>query len=51
MTDDMDKYTFHKLLGHVAHKLHYSKVDTIMRDIQWDKFPTWNNLDNKDIRW
>jgi hypothetical protein len=46
MTDERDPYTFHKLFGHVVHKLYYLKDDTIRRDIQWVKFPTWTNEDN-----
>jgi hypothetical protein len=51
MTDSGDASTFYELFGHFAHKLHYSKVYTIRRDIQCVKISSWNNHDNMGRSW
>jgi hypothetical protein len=43
MTDAKDPPALYKIFGHVAHKLHYSKVDTIGRNTTIVKLTSWES--------
>jgi hypothetical protein len=45
MIDERDPSTFYTLSRKIAHNIHYSKVDTIGREVQWVEFCTWSKCD------